>query len=60
MNYLKSQSMVSDKTFIDDIGLEKDRNLLIESIKIGHRLGLSIVAEESNRGPIYLPFRAQM
>lgn len=49
LNYLTKipiNTLKIDKTFIDDIGLKKDRSLLIESIvDIGHGLGLSIVAE---------------
>jgi diguanylate cyclase (GGDEF)-like protein/PAS domain S-box-containing protein len=49
LNYLTKipiNTLKIDKTFIDDIGLKKERSLLIESIvEIGHGLGLSIVAE---------------
>ena len=48
MTYIKLYDIILkiDKTFIDDIGLKKERSILIESIlDIGHGLGLSIVAE---------------
>lgn len=60
LNYLTKMpinTLKIDKTFIDDIGLKKDRSLLIESIvSIGHGLGLSIVAEgvETENQYIYL------
>ncbi|MGI6084422.1 MAG: EAL domain-containing protein [Acetivibrionales bacterium] len=60
LNYLTKipiNTLKIDKTFIDDIGLKKERSLLIESIVgIGHRLGLSIVAEgvETEDQYIYL------
>ncbi len=49
LNYLTKipiNTLKIDKSFIDDIGLKKERSILIESIlDIGRRLGLSIVAE---------------
>lgn len=60
LNYLTKipiNTLKIDKIFIDDIGLKKERSLLIESIMdIGHGLGLSIVAEgvETEDQYIYL------
>ena len=60
LNYLTKipiNTLKIDKTFIDDIGLEKERDLLVESIvNIAHGLGLSIVAEgvETEEQYIYL------
>ncbi|NLE26036.1 MAG: EAL domain-containing protein [Clostridiaceae bacterium] len=49
LNYLTKipiNTLKIDKTFIDDIGLKKEKSLLVESIVgIGHGLGLSVVAE---------------
>lgn len=60
LNYLTKipiNTLKIDKTFIDDIGLKKERDLLVESIvNIAHGLGLSIVAEgvETEEQYIYL------
>ena len=49
LNYLTKipiNTLKIDKVFIDDVGLKRERSLLVETIvNIAHALGLSIVAE---------------